>query len=63
MLLLVIVVFFAGSAVCSFVDIMAAFIAGRAIQGGSAAGLQNLVIICISDLYSLRKMEGVFTLV
>ncbi|ROW05750.1 hypothetical protein VMCG_05189 [Cytospora schulzeri] len=54
-LLLVNVIFFTGSAVCSFVDTLAAFIAGRAIQGVGAAGLQNLVNVCISDLFSLRE--------
>jgi len=48
------VVFFAGSLVCALVDNLAVFIAGRAIQGLGAAGMQTLVNICISDMFSQR---------
>ncbi|KAF3768096.1 MFS general substrate transporter [Cryphonectria parasitica EP155] len=53
-LLLVLAIFFAGSSLCSFVETLPPFLAGRAVQGIGAAGLQNLVNICISDLFSLR---------
>ncbi|RKL16606.1 hypothetical protein BFJ68_g5221 [Fusarium oxysporum] len=39
------VIFFAGSLVCALVDDLAIFIAGRAIQGLGAAGMQTLVNI------------------
>ncbi|KAI1049162.1 hypothetical protein LB506_004796 [Fusarium annulatum] len=48
------VIFFAGSLVCALVDDLAVFIAGRAIQGLGAAGMQTLVNICISDMFSQR---------
>jgi MFS family permease len=53
-LLIANVVFFAGSLVCALVDDLAIFIAGRAIQGLGAAGMQTLVNICISDMFSQR---------
>ncbi|KAF4457383.1 hypothetical protein F53441_713 [Fusarium austroafricanum] len=48
------VIFFAGSLLCALVDDLAVFIAGRAIQGLGAAGMQTLVNICISDMFSQR---------
>ncbi|KAF5673962.1 hypothetical protein FDENT_10146, partial [Fusarium denticulatum] len=48
------VIFFAGSLICALVDDLAVFIAGRAIQGLGAAGMQTLVNICISDMFSQR---------
>ncbi|KAF5245011.1 hypothetical protein FANTH_7479 [Fusarium anthophilum] len=48
------VIFFVGSLVCALVDDLAVFIAGRAIQGLGAAGMQTLVNICISDMFSQR---------
>ena len=48
------VIFFAGSLMCALVDDLAVFIAGRAIQGLGAAGMQTLVNICISDMFSQR---------
>ncbi|KAH7198472.1 major facilitator superfamily domain-containing protein [Fusarium flagelliforme] len=48
------VIFFAGSLVCALVDDLTVFIAGRAIQGLGAAGMQTLVNICISDMFSQR---------
>ena len=48
------VIFFAGSFVCALVNDLAVFIAGRAIQGLGAAGMQTLVNICISDMFSQR---------
>jgi MFS family permease len=48
------VIFFIGSLVCALVDDLAVFIAGRAIQGLGAAGMQTLVNICISDMFSQR---------
>ncbi|RKK25692.1 hypothetical protein BFJ66_g7612 [Fusarium oxysporum f. sp. cepae] len=48
------VIFFAGSLICALVDDLAIFIAGRAIQGLGAAGMQTLVNICISDMFSQR---------
>lgn len=53
-LLLAILVFFAGSLMCAVVNDIGAFLAGRAIQGVGAAGLATMVNICISDLFSLR---------
>jgi MFS family permease len=48
------VIFFSGSLICALVDDFAAFIAGRAVQGVGAAGMQTMVNICISDLFSQR---------
>lgn len=53
-LLIANVIFFAGSLMCALVDDFKTFIAGRAIQGLGAAGLQTLVNICISDMFSQR---------
>lgn len=53
-LLLAVLVFFAGSLMCAVVNGIGAFLAGRAIQGAGAAGLATMVNICISDLFSLR---------
>ncbi|KAJ4263003.1 hypothetical protein NW762_006616 [Fusarium torreyae] len=54
MLLIANVIFFSGSLVCALVDDLAVFIAGRAIQGLGAAGMQTMVNICISDMFSQR---------
>lgn len=48
------VIFFGGSLVCALVNNLAIFIAGRAIQGLGAAGMQTMVNICISDMFSQR---------
>ncbi|XEU99624.1 hypothetical protein FSHL1_004911 [Fusarium sambucinum] len=48
------VIFFVGSLLCALVDDLAIFITGRAIQGVGAAGMQTLVNICISDMFSQR---------
>jgi MFS family permease len=48
------VIFFAGSLVCALVNNLATFIAGRAIQGLGAAGMQTMVNVCISDMFSQR---------
>ncbi|KAF4948879.1 hypothetical protein FSARC_13620 [Fusarium sarcochroum] len=48
------VIFFSGSLICALVDNLAVFIAGRAIQGLGAAGMQTMVNICISDMFSQR---------
>lgn len=53
-LLIANVIFFAGSLLCALVDDLAIFIAGRAIQGLGAAGMQTLVNICIGDMFSQR---------
>ncbi|KAM0429699.1 hypothetical protein ACHAPT_006305 [Fusarium lateritium] len=53
-LLIANVIFFGGSLMCALVDNLAAFIAGRAIQGLGAAGMQTMVNICISDMFSQR---------
>ncbi|KAF7563574.1 hypothetical protein G7046_g515 [Stylonectria norvegica] len=47
-------IFFGGSLVCATVDDFKAFIAGRAIQGLGASGMQTMVNICISDMFSQR---------
>lgn len=52
-------IFFAGSLVCALVDELDVFIAGRAIQGLGAGGMQTMVNICISDLFSQRD-RGVY---
>lgn len=49
-----VVVFFAGSLACAAVAGMGAFVAGRAVQGVGAAGMQTMVNIVICDLFSLR---------
>lgn len=48
------VIFFSGSLICALVNEFATFIAGRAVQGLGAAGMQTMVNICISDLFSQR---------
>ncbi|KAM5356606.1 hypothetical protein ACJ41O_003252 [Fusarium nematophilum] len=53
-LLIANVVFFGGSLMCALVDDLPAFIAARAIQGLGAAGMQTMVNICISDMFSQR---------
>lgn len=53
-LLIANVIFFGGSLICALVNDLAAFIAGRAIQGLGAAGMQTMVNICISDMFSQR---------
>lgn len=53
-LLIANVIFFGGSLICPLVDDLAAFIAGRAIQGLGAAGIQTMVNVCISDMFSQR---------
>ncbi|KAJ9142420.1 Efflux pump antibiotic resistance [Pleurostoma richardsiae] len=62
-LLLAALVFFVGSLACALADSMGSFIAGRAIQGVGAAGLQTLVNICVSDLFSLRDRGLYFGLI
>lgn len=52
-------IFFAGSLVCALVKDMDSFIAGRALQGLGAGGMQTIVNICISDLFSERD-RGVY---
>ena len=47
-------IFFGGSLLCALVDDFKAFIAGRAVQGLGAAGMQTMVNICISDMFSQR---------
>lgn len=52
-------IFFAGSLMCALVKDMDSFIAGRALQGLGAGGMQTIVNICISDLFSQRD-RGVY---
>jgi len=52
-------IFFAGSLICALVRDMNSFIAGRALQGLGAGGMQTIVNICISDLFSQRD-RGVY---
>ena len=47
-------IFFAGSLMCALVGDMDSFIAGRVLQGLGAGGMQTIVNICISDLFSQR---------
>ncbi|XXH00899.1 hypothetical protein Hte_007250 [Hypoxylon texense] len=47
-------VFFAGSLACAAAARVGAFVAGRAVQGAGAAGMQTMVNIVICDLFSLR---------
>lgn len=44
---------------CAVVDDLNVFIAGRAVQGLGAGGMQTMVNICISDLFSQRD-RGVY---
>ncbi|KAM0354300.1 hypothetical protein ACHAPU_001344 [Fusarium lateritium] len=53
-LLIANVIFFAGSLICALVNDLASFIAGRAVQGVGAAGMQTMVNVCISDMFSQR---------
>ncbi|KAF4974354.1 hypothetical protein FZEAL_8732 [Fusarium zealandicum] len=53
-LLIANVIFFGGSLMCALVNDLSIFIAGRAIQGLGAAGMQTMVNICISDMFSQR---------
>lgn len=53
-MLMSVIIFFAGSLMCAVVQKMDLFIAGRAIQGMGAAGMQISVYIVICDLFSLR---------
>lgn len=53
-LLVAIVLFFAGSAICASATSIARLIAGRAVQGSVAGGLIVLVNICTSDLFDMR---------
>ncbi|KAF4637455.1 hypothetical protein G7Y89_g608 [Cudoniella acicularis] len=59
-LLLGILIFFAGSLICALSQSMAVFLAGRAIQGVGASGLLTLVNIAISDLFSMRDRSLYF---
>lgn len=52
-------IFFVGSLMCAVVDDLNVFIAGRAVQGLGAGGMQTMVNICISDLFSQRD-RGVY---
>lgn len=54
LLLIALVIFFAGSLICSVTDKMPVFLFGRAVQGLGAAGLLTLVNICVCDLFSMR---------
>ena len=47
-------VFFLGSLLCAIVDDLTAFIFARALQGLGAGGMQTIVNICVSDLFSQR---------
>jgi MFS family permease len=53
-MLLALIFFFVGSLVCALGETIAAFLAGRAIQGIGASGLLTLVNISISDMFSMR---------
>ncbi|KAI2613388.1 MFS general substrate transporter [Hypoxylon sp. NC1633] len=53
-ILIAVIIFFAGSLVCAVVRQIDLFILGRAVQGVGAAGMQTMVYIIICDLFSLR---------
>ncbi|OCL01742.1 MFS general substrate transporter, partial [Glonium stellatum] len=53
-LLVVIVIFAAGSTICASATTIAMPIAGRVIQGSATGGLIVLANICISDLFGVR---------
>lgn len=53
-LLLAVIIFFAGSLICALGQNMPVFLTGRAVQGVGASGLLTLVNIAISDLFSMR---------
>lgn len=55
-------VFFVGSVMCAVAESMNLLLAGRAVQGVGAAGLNILVNICISDLFALRDRGMYFGL-
>lgn len=55
-------VFFVGSVMCAVAESMTLLLAGRAVQGVGAAGLNILVNICISDLFALRDRGMYFGL-
>ncbi|KAL2201876.1 MFS general substrate transporter [Sarocladium strictum] len=60
------VIFFVGSLLCAILDDLRAFIAARAVQGLGAGGMQIIVNICVSDLFSQRDRGmwyGVLSLV
>lgn len=50
-----VVIFWIGSLLCAVSNSMGMLIAARAIQGVGGAGIMNLVNICISDMFSIRK--------
>lgn len=54
-LLTAVVMFFASSIVCARSVNMAMLIVGRALQGTAGGGLIQLVIITISDMFSMRS--------
>jgi predicted MFS family arabinose efflux permease len=62
LLLAALTVFFFGSVMCGVAESMTVLIAGRAVQGVGAAGLNILVNICISDLFALRDRGMYFGL-
>jgi MFS family permease len=53
-LLVAVVTFAVGSAVCAASKSMGVLITGRSIQGFGAGGMIILTNICISDLFSMR---------
>ncbi|KIV88907.1 hypothetical protein PV10_08536 [Exophiala mesophila] len=54
-LLLTVALYFVSSIVCALSNSMGMLIVGRALQGISGGGLGSLVIIVISDLFSIRR--------
>ena len=52
------VVFFVGSLICALSININMLIAGRVLQGIGGGGLIVLVSICISDLFSMRYVDG-----
>lgn len=62
LLLAALAVFFVGSVICAVAESITLLLAGRAVQGVGAAGLNNLVNICISDLFALRDRGMYFGL-
>jgi MFS family permease len=61
-LLAAVALFFLSSIICASSRNIEMLIAGRSFQGMASAGIMQLVMICISDLFSQRKQALLFGL-